>query len=55
MSVLLRSADELRGDPTDKNKNSEDGPVVVFAVGDTGKVIADHDENDGNGHEGVLF
>jgi hypothetical protein len=53
--VILSSSDKFCCNPANQNKHSEDCPVVAVAVGCRWEVIADHDEDNWNSHEGVLF
>jgi len=53
--ILLGPADKLRGDPAQQNQHCQHGPAVFLAVGDAGKVIANHDKDQRHSHEGVLL
>ena|SRR5271163_1841941 len=46
---------ELRCDPAQKNEANKDFPTVSIPVGCDGKVIADHNKDNGNRQEGVVF
>src|SRR5579864_9202254 len=43
----------FRRDPAEKNESNENFPSVLVPVGRDGKVIADHNKNNGNRHESI--
>src|SRR2546429_7710314 len=53
-SVRLSSANKLRRQPTNRNQHDHVNPVVA-AGHVAAEMIADHEENHGHRHKGVLF
>jgi hypothetical protein len=45
----------LRCRPAKQNQADENFPTIPVPVGRDGKVIADHDKDNGNGHESIVF
>ena len=53
--LLSSLADELRRYPADEHERNQYLPGISVAVSRHGEVIADHDKDNGNGHESIVF
>lgn len=53
--LLSSLADKLCGHPTNQHERNQDLPGISVAVSRYREVIADHDKDNGNGHESIVF
>ena len=53
--AFLRPAYELRRSPADQDESDQNLPTISAPVCRDGKVIADHNKDDGDHHESIVL